>query len=213
MVERSTLKPLPSERWEPSIWLDAKLHSDCYLHVEKSFYSAPFRLIGQELQVQVTPHTVRIYHHLDLLATHERAHVPRTRRFNPDHFPPHKVEVLKATPHWCLKQAAEIGPATLEWMQRYLSDRVMEKTRSGFKALKLAEKFSPQRLEAACRRTLDFDEVGFNSLKRILERGLDQEPWEHIAHPERLPSATVIPMPLPRYARGADHYFQGREVR
>lgn len=212
-VERSTLKALPSARWEPSIWKEAKLQSDCYLNVEKSFYSAPFRLIDQQLVVQVSTHSVRIFHDLELIATHERAQVPRSRIFNPDHFPPHKIALLKATPQWCFKKAAEVGPATLEWMQRYLSDPIMEKVRSGFTALGLAEKFTPQRLEVACRRALDFDEVGFSSLKRILDRGLDKEPWEHLLHPVCLPSATVIPMPPPRYARDAGHYFQdGQEV-
>ena len=210
VVERSALKPLPTERWEPSIWKEAKLHSDCYIHVERSFYSAPFRLIEQQLLAQVTTHSVRIYQDLDLVATHERALIPRSRMSNPDHFPPHKVALLKATPQWCLKKAEENGPATLEWMQRYLSDRVMEKMRSGFIVLKFADKFTPQRLETACRRTLDFDEVSFNSLKRVLERGLDQEPWEHLLYPFPLPSATVIPIPS-RYARDAGHYFQDNQ--
>ncbi len=43
----------------------AKLHHEQretpYLNVEKSFYSAPFRLIDQSLMVQVTPDSVRIY--------------------------------------------------------------------------------------------------------------------------------------------------------
>ncbi len=69
-------------------------------------------------------------------------------------------------------------------------------------------------MENACRRALDFDEVGFNSLKRILEHGLDQESWEHLLNPTFLPSATVIEMPLPRYTRDAGHYFQDpQEVR
>ena len=85
--------------------------------------------------------------------------------------------------------------------------------RSGFTALGFAEKFTPQRMEVACRRALDFDEVGFSSLKRILERGLDKEPWGHLLHPAPLSSATVVKMPLPRYTRDAGHYFQdSREV-
>ncbi|MEO5348374.1 MAG: integrase core domain-containing protein [Magnetococcus sp. YQC-3] len=205
-VEREALKPLPPTKWEPSLWKEAKLQSDCYLNVEKSFYSAPFRLIDQQLVVQVSTHSVRIFHDLELVATHERAQVPKSRIFNSDHFPPHKVALLKATPQWCFKKAAEVGPATLEWMQKYLSDPIMEKVRSGFAALGFAEKFTPRRLEDACRRALDFDEVGFGSLKRILERGLDKEPWGHLLHPVSLPSATVIPMP--RYTRDAGHYFQ-----
>ena len=201
-VERSCLKPLPVHPWEPSVWKEATLHSDCYLHVEKSFYSAPFRLIDQELTVQVASQQVRIFHGLNLVATHERALVPRSRKFNPDHFPPEKIKLLQATPQWCLKQAERIGPSTLEWMKRFLSDPVMERVRSGLAALKLAEKYTPQRLEMACRRSLDFDEVQFNTLKRILVRGLDQQSWRHLLSPG--PAAPVIPL---RYVRKPGHYF------
>lgn len=212
-VEQSALRPLPSTRLEPSIWKEAKLQSDCYLYVEKSFYSAPFRLIEQHLTIQISTCSVRIFHDLNLVATHERAQVPKSRIFNPDHFPPHKIALLRATPQWCFKKAEEVGPATLEWMQRYLSDPIMEKVRSGFTALGFAEKFTPERMEVACRRALDFDEVGFSSLKRILERGLDKEPWGHLLHLDPLSSGNVIQMPLPRYTRDAGHYFQdSREV-
>ena len=207
-VEQSTLISLPSERWEPSIWTKLTLHSDCYLYAEKSFYSAPFRFIEQELVVQISPHSVRIFRDLELVATHPRALTPKSRVFNEDHFPPHKIALLKSTPQWCLKKAEEIGPATLEWMQKYLSDRVMVRMRSGFAVLKFADKYTPQRLEKACRRALDFDEIGVNCVKQILARGLDQEPWTHLLPQTALPPATVIPLPQPRYARDSGHFFQ-----
>jgi hypothetical protein len=42
--------------------------------------------------------------------------------------------------------------------------------------MRLSEKHGTPRLEAACRRALHFDDLGYGTVKRILERGLEREP-------------------------------------
>jgi len=202
-IERAALRPLPVDEWELATWKEAKLHSDCYIHLEKSFYSAPFRFIGQKLLARISSKQVSIFHDLDLVATHDRATIPRSRKSNPDHFPPDKVRLIMATPQWCLKRAEEIGPATLAWIERYFANGVTEKTRSGFTVLELAKKYTPSRLEAACQRSLDFDEVHVNTIKQILSKGLDQQSWQHLLSPA--PSASILPF---RYARKSEHFFK-----
>ena len=129
---------------------------------------------------------------------------PRTRQTNPDHLPPDKVQLLMATPYGCLQRAEKIGPATLQWMQRLLENRVTDRLRSGLAALRLAEKYSPQRLEAACQRSLDFDDVYYGTLKRILVNELDQQPWKHL-----LPPPITEPIKPSKYARQPGYYFAG----
>ena len=172
--------------------------------MEKSFYSAPFRLIEKKLTIQIIGCQVRIFNELDLVATHERALVPRTRRTNLDHLPPEKVRQLMATPHGCLEEAEKIGPSVLEWMTRLLDHQVTDRLRSGIAALQLAEKYSPQRLEVACQRSLDFDEIRYETVKRILINELDREPWKHLLLPS--PSDPVAPS---QYARQPGYYFSG----
>ena len=40
--------------------------------------------------------------------------------------------------------------------------------------LQLTQKYGPKRLEAACARALYFDDYRYGTIKRILQRGLDQ---------------------------------------
>jgi hypothetical protein len=65
--------------------------------------------------------------------------------------------------------------------------------------LKLAHKFGPRRLEAACARAVHFDDLTYRTLKRILDRGLDQT---------AVASAPVTaPTALPLFARPVTDFF------
>lgn len=53
------------------------------------------------------------------------------------------------------------------------------------------------RLEAACRRALDYDNVSYPTVKTILEKDLDQSPSD-----EALTGQLHLPMPMaPRFSR------------
>ena len=65
------------------------------------------------------------------------------------------------------------------------------KIRQGHKLLRLGERYSAQRLDAACRKALSVDLVDVRRLERILVQALEEE---------TLPQ---LPLPLPpgRFAR------------
>ena len=52
---------------------------------------------------------------------------------------------------------------------------MLENLRAAQGLIRLAKPYGPQRLEAACRRALDFDNPRYRTVKTILERGLDQQ--------------------------------------
>jgi transposase len=175
-AEREALLPLPAAPYAPATWKQAKLHPDCHVVFDKAYYSAPHRLIGKRLWVRGTDASIMIFHDHDLVATHPRASRPGQRHTNPDHLPPAKVAGLMATPAYCLRRATEIGPQTAELVGRLLGERPLDRLRTAQAILRLAHKFSPRRLDAACARALRFDETGYGAVKRILDRGLDLQP-------------------------------------
>ena len=71
-VERQALLPLPATRWELVVWKQAKLHRDCHMQADAAFYSAPWKLIGEQLWVRATPHRVAVYHGHEHLWSHPR---------------------------------------------------------------------------------------------------------------------------------------------
>lgn len=194
-VEKARLKALPETPYDLAVWKQVKLHRDCYVVFEGSFYSAPFRLVGQKLWLCAGTHQVRLYSpKYELLATHGRAGKPGERHTHPDHLPPEKLPGLLLDRENSLKEAGEIGPATQQVVQAVLDDPVLDRLPSAGRLLRLRNRFGEEHLEAACRRALAFDDPSYKTVKRILTQGLEHEAE---AIPVSLPPATT-------FARRAD---------
>jgi transposase len=203
-TEQGKLKPLPTAAYDLAIWKLVKLHRDCYLTFDNAYYSAPFRLIGQQLRVRGGTTTVRIYTmDYQLVATHTRAQQPGQRQTHPDHLPPHKLPGLQVTREQCQERAATIGPATSQVVHTLLEDPVVDRLHTAGRLLQLQERFSSARLEAACARALRFADPSYRTIARILEHQLDEQP----------PTAPVPPAPAQTFIRSASelvgHLFGG----
>jgi transposase len=199
-LERDTLQPLPPTPYALTTWKQAKLHRDGHVIFDQAFYSAPHRFIGAQLWVRAAETAVTIFHGYEVVAIHPRAARPGDRHTLVDHLPPTKVDGLLTTPALCLRRAADIGPATATVIGRVLGDRPLDRLRTASGVLRLAHKYAPRRLEAACARALLFDDLGYATIKRILVDGLDQQ-----AAPTLTPHAP--PTPPPQFARPWTDFF------
>lgn len=176
-VEQSRLKALPDQAYDIVIWSQHKLHRDCHLVFEGSYYSAPLRLLGQTLWVCASTRQVRIYNDkYELIASHERATKPGERYTHRNHLPPEKLPGLERNRPALLEQAAEVGPATLKLVETLLNNTGLDQLHPMGRLLRLQEKYTPQRLEAACQRALDFDDLSYKTVKRILAQHLETQP-------------------------------------
>jgi transposase len=175
-TERSVLQPLPRTPYDLAVWKQATLHRDCYVVFDRAYYSAPFRLVGQKLWVRGGTREVQIYtHDYQLVSTHPRAQRPGQRLTHLDHLPPQKVPGLILSRQGCHQRASEIGPATRQVVDGLLDHRPEDRLRTAGRLVRLAGRFSPERLEAACLRALRFDDPAYMTIKRILQQGLDVE--------------------------------------
>lgn len=193
-VEQAALTPLPKVPYDLGVWKKAKLHPDCHVVADGAYYSAPHRLIGEQLWVRTNGRDVCIFHDYERLATH-RWGPPGTRRTIRAHYPPEKAAWMMATPRFCRQRAREIGEATSEFMERLLGDHPMDRLRGAQGVIRMATKYGPQRLERACYRALCFEEISVTSLKRILEKGLEAEPLPEISPCHHRQEAFVFARP------------------
>jgi len=176
-VEQAALRPLPVTPYEPSTWKHVKLHRDCYVVFEQAFYSAPYGLVGQSLWLCAGARTVELYNAAyQRVAIHDRATAHGQRLTRIEHLPPAKVPGLLLSRPLCQAQAAAIGPATLAVVQALLAHHPEDRLRTAGRLLRLAERFTPQRLEAACERAQAYSDGDYVTVKRILEEDLDQQP-------------------------------------
>lgn len=194
-IEQECLQPLPSQPYDTGIWKVLKLHRDCHVVFEGSYYSAPFAYIGQRLRLRAGLQWVRLYNwDYELIASHERAEAPGTRRTHLAHLPPAKVPGLVLNRTGCQAQAAAIGPATAAVVQHLLEDPVIDRLPTAGRLLRLGEYYGQTRLEAACQRALAFGDPAYLTVKRILTQHLEQQP---------LAAETLSPSPARTFVRSA----------
>ena len=71
-LERSALRPLPAERFDMSQWSRARVNIDYHIAFDANFYSVPYTLVQELVEVRATPTTVEIFHKGQRVASHLR---------------------------------------------------------------------------------------------------------------------------------------------
>lgn len=198
--ERAALLPLPATAYDPAVWKRCKLHRDGHLNFDSSYYSAPHRLLGQTLWLRAGLREIRLFsERFELVATHPRATQPGQRLTQPDHFPAHLAQALTLTRQACQAQAEVVGPTTSQVVADLLAARPVDRFRTAVRVLRLADTYTPARLEAACSLGLAHGDTSFPTLKRLLRDGLETR----LITPSPTPPAETLV-----YARSAEELAQ-----
>jgi len=195
-IERAALRPLPARPYEFGEWKRAKVHPDYHVEIERSYYSVPYRLIGQRVEARLTAQMIEIFHAGKLIATHVRSRTRGKPHTLDAHRPPAHVAVIERTFGRLLERAAAIGPATREVLaaQARYRKHIEETLRSAQGILRLAQDFSATELEAACERSLALKSYSYRAVRTLIE---------HPSPPPTQPSLDLVHENL----RGPD-YFQ-----
>jgi transposase len=183
-VERTALLPLPRTPYDPATWKQVQVYRDCYVTHAGSYYSVPYRFVGQQVWLRVGARTVQIYSSAHaLLATHDRATSPGARQTQLDHLPAEKVAGLVLSRESVQQQAEAIGPATAAVVAGLLAHRPEDRLRSAGRVVRLSQTYGTERLERACVRAQHYGETGYPAIKRILDAGLDAAPLQETEAP------------------------------
>ena len=203
--ECSALQPLPPEPFTLCEVKPVKVHPDCHVTLAGSYYSVPYRYVGQTLEAYVGERVVELYLGTNLLATHVRSTVPGQWHTRLEDYPPDKAEYLKRTPDRCRQLAAHIGPATQAVVETLLNERPLDRLRAVQAILRLEESVGRQRLEAACARAAFYGDVRYRRIKDILNAALDRDPL-----PDTLPLPSKSAFAFAR--SGAEFFATAQEV-
>ena len=174
-VEKSLLKPLPDVPPQLAIWTKVKVHRDAHVQYEYNYYSVPFKLVGRALWLKASEAVVSLYLDHESVATHARLKRRGERKTLPDHMPPAAQAWLTQDTQWCLAEAGRVGPACEALVRAMFRDAVLIRLRAVQGVLGLRKKYGNARLEAACSRANHYGTPSLKVVKRILEKGLDQQ--------------------------------------
>ncbi len=136
------------------------------------YYSVPFQYIRNIVDVRITETTIEIFIKHNRIASHRHLYGrPGQYSTITEHMPEEHQKYLEWNGDRFRKWADQIGPNTNEVVDSLLtSGRVEQQSyRSCMGLLKLAEKYSPVKLEAACKKALTYSgSPSYKSIKNLL---------------------------------------------
>jgi hypothetical protein len=97
-----------------------------------------------------------------------------------DDYPSEKARFFRRTPDWCHAQALTLGVAVGEIVDELLSRHALHYLRQCQGIIGLADKYTPERLDAACRVALACGDPAYRTVRNLLEKGLEGQsalPW------------------------------------
>ena len=170
--EKPLLAPLPSTRFELSDWKTATVQFNYHISVDGMLYSVPYEYIKKKVDVKITDTTIEIFYNHNRIASHRRLKGrPGHYSTVTEHMPDDHQKYLEWNGDRFRKWADSIGINTSKVVDAILtSGRVEQQSyRSCMGLLKLAEKYSPEKLEQVCAKALSYSaKPSYKSIKNLL---------------------------------------------
>lgn len=176
-VDRPALAPLPSQPFEMAEWRKATANIDYHVQADWSFYSVPYTLARQQVDVRLGTRTVAIFHKGRRVALHARSWVRGSVSTDPAHQPKAHKRHKGWTPGSLIQRARAAGPACAQVVAAVLEERPHPEQgyRAAIGILRLGRDYGDERLEAACRRAMALECASYWRIRSILRSGLDRQ--------------------------------------
>jgi transposase len=177
-IDKPALRSLPIEPFDLSEWSRARVNIDYHVAFDSNLYSVPYNLVHKLVEIRSTPTTVEILHKGARVASHLRCRDRGHAVTNDEHRPKSHRAHLEWTPSRMVHWAETIGPNTARLFERIMDDKPHPEMgyRGCLGIIRLAEKYSAHRVEAAAERALLTGACRYKSIESILKNSLDQVP-------------------------------------
>jgi transposase len=203
-LDKPALKSLPASRYERADFFYPTVNIDYHVDVLGHYYSVPFDLKGQKVEVRLTARTVEALHKGQRVASHARDDRKGRHTTDPTHMPKAHREHLDWSPSRIIRWAGKIGPHCAAAAEQIIEGR--DHPEQGYRAclgiIRLSRSYEFARVDAACRRALALDVCSYRSIHSILKTGKDRE-----ALPGEQPIVQVCNRHHPN-VRGREYYAQ-----
>jgi transposase len=175
-LDRPALGALPAERFAYGEWKHAKVNIDYHLEYDHHYYSVPYALLGEMLDVRATRTTVEIFRGRERETSHARSYERGRHTTKAEHMPKSHQKHSEWSPTRIVKWAESIGPETAKLAGAILVERPHPEQgyRSCLGILRLSKRYGQERLEAACARAMVAGARSYRHVESILKHGLDR---------------------------------------
>ena len=177
--EKPLLAPLPATRYELAEFKQATVQFNYHVAVDSMYYSVPYQYIKSKADVRITDSTVEIFVNNERIASHRRLHGrPGQYSTVPGHMPENHQNYLEWNGDRFRAWAKRIGNSTAIVVNSILASGKVEQQyyRSCMGLLKLSERYSPEKLEAACRKVLKYSSSpSYKNVQSIIANLKDED--------------------------------------
>ncbi len=175
-IDKPALKPLPSIKYEYAEWKKARVNIDYHIEFDRHYYSVPYQMRKEQVDVRFTDTTVEVLFRNKRIASYRRSYKKGGFTTCREHMPKSHQQYLKWTPSRIIKWAGKNGPKTAQLVMGIMNGR--RHPEQGFRAcmgiMRLAKRYTPERLENACARAVYINSHSYKSVDSILKNGLDK---------------------------------------
>ena len=175
--EKETLIPLNPIPYEVSVWKKAKVQNNSHIAFQKNYYSVPYEHIGKEVNLKINSSSIKVYFNGEVISEHEiiknRIGLYKTKS---EHMPENSTQFSEWNSTRFLNWAKQKGPFTYQVVYTLFSSSKHEQQcyQTVHSILKLADVYSNERLESACRYALTlFQRPVYKNIKAILKNKED----------------------------------------
>jgi len=153
-VEKQTLIELPPEEFKAAFWIQATVHPDHFIQVQKKSYSIPDEHVRKKVMVKVTDKQVFVYLENELIKTHL---IPKGKRQTDlNDFPENMQAAMnKDMPYALRKSAEEICPEFGELITRILEPHAFINMKKALGLISVASKYPADIIASASLIALD----------------------------------------------------------
>ena len=176
-LDKPALKPLPSRPYEYAEWKKARVNIDYHIEVDHRYYSVPYQIAREHVDIRLTATTVEVFFKNRRVASHARLYQQGGFITLTEHMPKSHQKHLEWTPSRIIHWAGKTGPNTQKLVTHIMDNRPHPEQgfRSCLGIMRLADHYSPERLEKASARALAIKAFSYKNVKSILKNGLDQQ--------------------------------------
>ena len=206
-LEKQALKPLPQTAYELASWKKVTVNIDYHVEYDRHYYSVPYTLVRQKLELRATAVTIEVYKSGRRVASHGREHGRRRFVTDPAHMPPSHRAHLEWTPSRLVSWARTVSPHAAALAEKILASKPHPEHsyRACLGLMNLAKRYGNERVGAACERALASGAISYSSVKSILAQNLDRAPLPAAASP-------APPPPEHENLRGPGYYATEKEA-
>ena len=113
-LDRPALRSLPAERYQCGEWKTVRVNIDYHVEFDHHWYSVPYQLTQQQVEIRATTATVEIFHKGTRVASHARSPAVHRHTTINEHRPKAHQRHLGWTPSRIVEWCGKIGPATAQ---------------------------------------------------------------------------------------------------